>query len=383
MAERKEPEDYHMMARRRGACWLGPAVPNANTRTLWQCLTCGTQWRAIYNSLQRGTGCPVCGIIKRSRSLAKTPGDYYQLAQPRGLEWLGPAVQRTGEKTRWRCKEAHVWEATYDKIRWGRRCPTCAREAMAARCRQQRHTPVRYHALALQRGFRWLGPEVTHANAKTRWECRQAGHRWKATYNKVNQRRGCPRCALRSRADSHRHSPSDYHSLADERGFHWIGPPVLAVARKTWWRCPKGHSWRATYNSIQQGSGCHVCQDRVNGRLVSQTQRRLCRRLGGQLNKRVGAYAIDVALQIKGVRIAVEYDSWYYHGGQKTTDEVRDQALIKAGWRVLRIRSSRSLPRTQELDAALKRILAGEWYVVLTLPGWGEGPTLRRGEGEE
>ena len=383
MAERKEPEDYHWMARRRCARWLGPQVPNANTRTTWECQRCGTKWRAVYNSLQRGTACPVCGILKRSRSLAKGPEDYHSLARARGFQWLGPVVERSIEKTRWRCTSGHVWPACYGKIKWGRGCPVCAREATAERARQQRHSPARYHALALRRGFRWLGPEVTHANARTTWECRQAGHRWQSTYNKVNHGRGCPRCALRSRADCFRHSPEDYHSLAAERGFAWLGPEVLTVAEKTSWRCPKGHEWSATYNSIQQGSGCHVCQDRVNGRLVSQIQRRLCRRLGGQLNKRVGTYAIDVALEVDGVRIAVEYDSWYFHGGQEDLDQARDQALMEAGWRVVRIRSPGPLPSKQDLDAALQRILDGEQRVILTLPGWGEGPTLRQTEREE
>lgn len=109
-----------------------------------------------------------------------------------------------------------------------------------------------------------------------------------------------------------RMEPEDYHALAAQRGFDWIGPPVLTVAKKTWWRCPKGHSWRATYNSIQQGSSCHVCQDRVNGYPVSQAQRRLCRRLGGQLNRRVGRHAIDVALVMDGIPVAVEFDAWYF-----------------------------------------------------------------------
>jgi very-short-patch-repair endonuclease len=94
------------------------------------------------------------------------------------------------------------------------------------------------------------------------------------------------------------------------------------------------------------------------------------------LNERFGDYAIDVTLRIEGVQIAIEYDSWYFHGGCEARDRRRDQVLLEAGWRVLRIRSPGPLPLKQELDAALERILAGERYMVLTLPGWGEGPTL-------
>lgn len=363
------------MAGVRGALWLGPEVRNANTRTEWQCLRCTCRWWAVYNSLQRGSACPVCGIIKRSRTQAKTAEDYHRLAETRGYAWLGPAVLRAANKTRWRCANGHTWMACYSKIQWGRGCPECARLRSARHNEAQRHPPGTYHSLAASRNLAWCGPEVRSANAKTRWSCGRAGHRWRATYNKINQGRGCPRCAVKRRADHGRHRPEAYHALARERGFRWLGAAVQTVDKKTWWRCPKGHSWRATYNVIQQGHGCHVCKDYVNGRLVSQTQRRLCRRLGGRLNHRIGTYAIDVAVEVQGIRIAVEYDSWYYHGGREAEDTRRDQVLLDAGWRVLRIRSPGPLPTRDQLHGGLQRILGGEARVVLTLSGWGEGPT--------
>lgn len=376
MADRKLPPDYHEIARVRGAVWLGPEARNANTRTEWRCLRCTCRWWAIYNSLRRGSACPVCGVVKRSRSQAKAPADYHRLAEARGLVWLGPVVPRTSEKTGWGCASGHSWMACYNKISWGRGCPECARQRSAQRSRAQRHPPEMYHTLATSRDLAWCGPEVTSANTKTRWACSRAGHRWRATYNKINQGRGCPRCAVRRRADHGRHRPEAYHVLAAGRGFRWAGPTVRAVDRKTWWRCAKGHSWRATYNMIQQGHGCHTCKDYVNGRLVSQTQRRLCRSLGGRLNHRVGVYAIDVVIEIQGIRVAVEFDSWYYHGGREAADACRDRMLLDAGWRVLRIRSPGALPTRGQLHGALQRIVEGATHLVVTLPGWGEGPTL-------
>ena len=374
---RKGPADYHAIGRLRGASWLGPVVQNANERTEWKCRRCGRCWWAIYNSLKRGTACPMCGIIKRSRAQAKKPIDYRQMAVSRGVLRLGPTVRRTGSKTRWRCSHGHVWQACYDKIRDGRGCPACARSELIARSLQQRHPPEQYRALAAVRSLIWRGPEVTNAHAKTGWQCTLAKHRWLTSYHKVRQGRGCPRCALKRRADFFRHVPSDYQALASERGFTWIGPRVLTVAKKTWWRCPRGHSWRATYNLIHQGHGCHICQDRVNGRIVSAVQRRLCRRLGGRLNVRVGRYHVDVALERSGIQIAVEFDAWYFHGHRQEADEKRDEELIAAGWRVLRIRSaSTHLPTLLELNARIERLISAETRVIITLPGWEEGPTL-------
>jgi hypothetical protein len=55
----------------------------------------------------------------------------------------------------------------------------------------QRKTPAAYEHLAQERGFAWLGPEVSNVRTKTIWQC-PAGHQWPATYNKIQQKRGCP-----------------------------------------------------------------------------------------------------------------------------------------------------------------------------------------------
>lgn len=377
MGTRREAKDYSAVAWVRNARWLGPPVENANTRTEWQCRQCRHRWWTTYNSLRRGSACPLCAILKRARTLAKKPDDYHRLAEIRGLRWLGPAVGRTGLKTRWQCSAGHVWETSYDKIRWGRGCPWCARTRHRERSRRERHPPERYRTLARKHGLVWEGPEVTHANAKTHWRCRIDGYRWETTYHKINQGRGCPKCALQRRSDFFRHSPTNYHALARERGFRWLGPAVATVDRKTWWRCPTGHAWRSTYNSIQQGSGCHQCTDRVNGVLVSTTQRRLCRSLGGRLNVREGRYCIDVALEREGVRIAVEFDAWYFHGGRERSDLRRDCSLMDAGWRVLRIQSPGGLPHRADVEEALGKLVRGHQRICLRLPGWGEGPTIQ------
>ena len=43
------------------------------------------------------------------------------------------------------------------------------------------------------------------------------------------------------------------HALAEERGFHWLGPEVPNSRTKTSWECQWGHPWKAPYSIIQQG----------------------------------------------------------------------------------------------------------------------------------
>jgi hypothetical protein len=51
----------------------------------------------------------------------------------------------------------------------------------------------------------------------------------------------------------------DYHALARQRGFVWLGPLPASVLVPTRWRCPNGHTWRARYHHLRQGTGCPLC----------------------------------------------------------------------------------------------------------------------------
>ncbi len=243
----KTSADFHALADKRGLLWLGPEAPNVGTKTWWQCRE-GHQWEARYNDIQQGTGCPVCqkrvpitaeqyhaagatigihwteknvpkntGILtswecdrghrwkasygnvcyqgtgcKKCAGLeAKTPDDFYTLAENLGYEWLGPEVPNVRTKTEWRCREGHRWRADYTHIQGGRGCPECAIQRNAD---SRRLKEADYHALAARRNFRWVGNNVAQdARCKTVWIC-ENGHSFSASYNNVDKGRGCPNC---------------------------------------------------------------------------------------------------------------------------------------------------------------------------------------------
>jgi hypothetical protein len=341
----KTPADYQALAKERGFCWLGPEVPNTATKTEWECAQ-GHRWEATYGNIQQGKGCPFC-----AGAFPKRAAEYYALAEDRGFRWLGPQVSSVHALTSWECEEGHRWEATFTNVRRGTGCPFC------------------YGNVAETRGFRWLGPEVPNTNTTTTWGCGE-GHRWEATYGNILQGKGCPFCAGLAPK-----TPADYHTLAEQRGFRWLGPEVPNTTTKTTWMCEQGHQWETAYGNIQQGTGCPVCVDMVEGVQVSKIQRNLCEMLGGELNRPFGPFRIDIALEVDGVAIAVEYDSWFWHGGQEEHDAWRDREMIEAGWRVLRVRSNTQLPTGEQLDEAINCLLAGETQVEVVLDDWGIGST--------
>ena len=363
----KTPTDCHALAQERGFRWLGPEVPNIRTKTTGECEQ-GHRWEAPYHGIQQGSGCPVCAIEEQAEQRRNKPDDYHALAQEQGFLWIGPEVPNNNTKTIWECKEGHQWEAVYSSIQQGSGCPYCAGKAPK--------TPEDYNALAKERGFRWVGPEVPTTHDDTVWECEQ-GHQWEAPYGNIGQGSGCPVCAIEEQAERRRNKPDDYHALAQERGFRWIGPEVPNSHTRTTWECEQGHQWEAVYGSIKQGRGCPVCIDMIHGARVSQVQRDLCEMLGGELNRPFGPYRIDVAVEADGIAIAVEYDSWYWHAGREDYDAQRDREMMAAGWRILRVRSNEQLPAREQLDAAIARLLAGEEQVEIVLDDWGIRPAIQ------
>lgn len=359
---KKIPDDYHALASFRGFMWLGPVVENTSIRTRWSCGNCHT-WEVPYHDIQSGNGCPHC-----YGNFPKDDSDYADLALKRGIRWLGPSVRNVGEKTWWRCEDGHDWETAYDSIRIGHGCPYCAKVVPK--------TPQDYHDLATIRGYSWLGPEVPNTSTKTQWVCKE-GHIWEARFSDINLKESsCPNCSLVLQAERMRIKPHQYHQLANYRGFRWIGPEVLTTSDKTQWECSRGHRWEARYNDVKHSnSGCPHCIEMVHGALVSKVQRELCELVGGSLNLPFDNYNIDVAVTRHNTRIAIEYDSWYWHAGKEQNDLKRDNYMIDKGWKVLRVRSNCLLPSKSQIELALSTLFSGRDRTEIMLDDWGKGPT--------
>ncbi len=128
--------------------------------------------------------------------------------------------------------------------------------------RRPRATPERYHALAQDKGIRWLGPEVpSRLDHKTRWRCSE-GHEWEASFTTIKRshRNGCFICFHQTGTKPSRPA-SDYHKLAQQRGIEWLGPYTGSTNANTKWRCAEGHEYQTTYHNIRsaKGNGCQQC----------------------------------------------------------------------------------------------------------------------------
>lgn len=91
-----------------------------------------------------------------------------------------------------------------------------------------------------------------------------------------------------------------------------------------------------------------------------------------EINYPESKFLLDIALFVDDMKIDVEYDGWYWHQDTQK-DVIRNNILInKFGWKVLRIKSSNSLPTANQLFDAISILKSTDLKLFeIVLEDWG------------
>lgn len=114
----------------------------------------------------------------------------------------------------------------------------------------------------------WYPDNVSYGSQKMIWwRCNQ-GHEWQSPpYSRVSRNTGCPYCTGRKLVPG-----KDLRTLYPDTASQWhldkngkcTPDQVLPGSNRcVWWRCDRGHEWRASVKSRVEGAGCPVCANRV------------------------------------------------------------------------------------------------------------------------
>lgn len=179
---KKTVDDYCVLADVMGYEFVDDEIPKSTkVPVLWSCNTCGNKWKARYNNINTGHGCPRCAGAER-----KTKEDYDDLADSRGFHHVGNLPATTHTHTDWCCELGHVWSARYHDIDSGTGCPECYGT--------KPKTESQYAELAAENSITYIGPFPQATRFKTSWKCAQ-GHIFRMTFSHLSQKIGCPDCA--------------------------------------------------------------------------------------------------------------------------------------------------------------------------------------------
>lgn len=245
------------------------------------------------------------------------------IAQERGGLCLSTSYLGSGKKHRWRCREAHEWEACPSSVIHSKSwCPTCARSRqgrewidfkaildeiqkrggecltpeeeyqgcrrtiLRLRCAEGHEWEIRagnirkgywcrkcsgsakrpledYQEWAHRKGGVCLSAEAKGVNVKHRWRCRE-GHEWTASPTRIRDENWCPKCSKRARL-----TLEDLQELGTSRGGVCLSTQVKGAGRRHRWRCADGHEWEATPASLRNsGTWCPECSGSRAERLV-------------------------------------------------------------------------------------------------------------------
>jgi hypothetical protein len=182
--KRKNINDMKPLAAEREGRCLSDTYRGARSKLKWKCSK-EHQWMATPASVAQGSWCPVC-----AGNVRQTIESMQSIAKERGGECLSDDYVNSQTKLQWRCSEGHQWEATPNKVKSGRWCPTCYNKTRGDFRRLSLEEMVQ---IAAARGGRCLSEVYTNNRTKLLWECSQ-GHTWEAVPSGVKKGTWCPEC---------------------------------------------------------------------------------------------------------------------------------------------------------------------------------------------
>lgn len=83
--------------------------------------------------------------------------------------------------------------------------------------------------------------------------------------------------------------------------------------RYAWWRCHKGHEWRAVINSRNRGRRCPVCSEEISTSFPEQTLFYYIQKIFPSAKNRFMDFGFELDVYIPDCRIGIEYDGQQYH----------------------------------------------------------------------
>ena len=192
---------------------------------------------------------------------------------------------------------------------------------------------------------------MTSRSGKIVWWVCQDGHEWKASIASRAKGAGCPYCAGRLAIVGVNDLATVNPKLAAEWNYERNGgetpDKVLPNSnKKYWWRCARGHEWRAAPNGRTRGTGCPVCSSEMRSSFPEQAVYWcLSNILDEEVSNREGVpvrgKSVEVDVFLPNRRIGIEYDGAYWHREKSEADERKDENLKNVDVRLIRIKESR------------------------------------------
>jgi len=180
------------------------------------------------------------------------------------------------------------------------------------------------------------------SNKKAWWKCSK-GHEWQATINHRNNSRGCPICSNKKVLAGYNDLSTLNPTLASEWNYEKnmdLKPENFTAnsGEKVWWKCDKGHEWQATIASRNNGRNCPMCSSEMNTSFPEYAILFYIKKHGIETIHSYKEKGYELDIYIPSIKIAIEYDGYFYHKNKTKKDLEKNLKCKKDGIKLYRIR---------------------------------------------
>ena len=241
---------------------------NSGKKAWWICNK-GHEWKSTIANRNNGNGCPFCSGNK----VLKGFNDLNTLNPELSKEWnyekngdLKPdnVTANCNRKVWWICSKGHEWNTTVSSRNNGNGCPFCSGQRVL-----KGYTDLKTLNPDLAKEWDYVKnsslPDIISPNShkKAWWLCHN-DHSWEATIQNRNAGSGCPFCSGNKVLKGFNDLKTLNPNLAEEWDYEKnnnLSPIDVSIGShyKAWWKCKKGHSWKADISSRNNGNGCPFC----------------------------------------------------------------------------------------------------------------------------
>ena len=245
-------------------------TPRNGRKVWWKCEK-GHSYEATVANRTGGRGCPFCvgkKVLIGYNDLATT---YPEIAK----EWdhtknksLTPQNVTKGcnKKVWWLCERGHSYEQSpNNRTHQNVGCPFCSNKKVLPGYNDLATTcPEIAKEWDYQKNGSLTPQNITKGSETKIWWLCEKGHSYVArTANRTNGF-GCPFCAGQKILIGYNDLATTHPEIAKEWDYHknrTLTPQEVSKGNKTkvWWKCKKGHEYKATITSRIKGCGCPIC----------------------------------------------------------------------------------------------------------------------------
>jgi very-short-patch-repair endonuclease len=331
-------------------------VSYGSGKKLWWLCSKGHEWQSTVSNRSQGKGCPYC-----SGNFA-SPENNFEACYPELLaHWdHSKNTKQPSEYTKhsnqtvwWRCSKGHEWAAKISHRTQDTGCPACWNErrpeAVRPKASQNLNLLTDNPTLCGEWDYEKNKYPPSHylpkSGARVHWRCPMGDdHRWLARIGSRSAPEdgvlnGCPFCAGHKPSRKYNFEiihPNIAKEWDYERNAMLPCDYTPSSNHRAWWKCEKGHAWKATINNRTSGRNCPHCSNKS-----SRNEIRILTELKALFTNVKSRHKLEkheADIYLPDLNIAIEYDGAWWHRDRLDKDQIKQDSFRQIGVRLLRVR---------------------------------------------